>query len=137
MKKGYDDYANRRNIPHLNLYTKLIGMFYFWTGTNFILGGICALYMDQKEYMVGGLFLGLLMYSMIKDKTRDIRKNQRDLVAVLGDGTVHAVCTFAVIYVLSFRLMIIVYIFEVFSVAVAVVRYFKQQKGQNLKKKRR
>lgn len=39
MKKGYDDYANRRNIPHLNLYTKLIGMFYFWTGTNFILGG--------------------------------------------------------------------------------------------------
>ena len=26
MKKGYDDYANRRNIPHLNLYTKLIGM---------------------------------------------------------------------------------------------------------------
>lgn len=65
MKKGYDDYANRRNIPHLNLYTKLIGMFYFWTGTNFILGGICALYMDQKEYMVGGLFLGLLMYSMI------------------------------------------------------------------------
>ena len=108
MKKGYDDYANRRNIPHLNLYTKLIGMFYFWTGTNFILGGgICALYMDQKEYMVG------------------------------GDGIVHAVCTFAVIYVLSFRLMIIVYIFEVFSVAVAVVRYFKQQKGQNLKKKRR
>lgn len=94
------------------------------------------MYMDQKEYMVGGLFLGLLMYSMIKDKTRDIRKNQRDLVAVLGDGIVHAVCTFAVIYVLSFRLMIIVYIFEVFSVAVAVVRYFKQQKGQNLKKKR-
>ena len=92
--------------------------------------------MDQKEYMVGGLFWGLLMYSMIKDKTRDIRKNQRDLVAVLGDGIVHAVCTFAVIYVLSFRLMIIVYIFEVFSVAVAVVRYFKQQKGQNLKKKR-
>lgn len=99
-------------------------------------GDLCFVH-GQKEYMVGGPILGLLMYSMIKDKTRDIRKNQRDLVAVLGDGIVHAVCTFAVIYVLSFRLMIIVYIFEVFSVAVAVVRYFKQQKGQNLKKKRR
>ena len=52
MKMGYDDYANRRNIPHLNLYTKLIGMFYFWTGTNFILGGgdLCFVHGPKRIY---------------------------------------------------------------------------------------
>ena len=49
MKKGYDDYANRRNIPHLNLNTKLIGMFYFWTGTNFILGGFVLCTWTKKN----------------------------------------------------------------------------------------
>lgn len=128
MKKDYDDYANRRNIPHLDLYTKLIGMFYFWTGTNFILGGLYALYINQKEYMAGGLLLGLLMYSLIKDKTGDIRKNQRDLAAVIGDGIVHAGCTFAVAYVLSFWIMVIVYICETLYIVWVIFRYFRKQR---------
>ena len=85
MKKDYDYYVNRKNTPHLDLYTKLIGMFYFWNGMNFILGSVYALSIGQKKLVVSGLFLGILMCSLIKDKTTDKRKNQRDLKAVPGD----------------------------------------------------
>ena len=85
MKKDYDYYVNRKNTPHLDLYTKLIGMFYFWNGMNFILGSVYALSIGQKKLVVSGLFLGILMCSLIKDKTTDKRKNQRDLKAVIGD----------------------------------------------------
>ena len=57
MKKYYDYYVNRRNTPHLDLYTKLIGMFYFWNGMNFILGSAYALSIGQKKLAVSGLFL--------------------------------------------------------------------------------
>ena len=49
MKKDYDYYVNRKNTPHLDLYTKLIGMFYFWNGMNFILGSTYALSIGQKN----------------------------------------------------------------------------------------
>ena len=49
VKKYYDYYVNRRNTPHLDLYTKLIGMFYFWNGMNFILGSAYALSIGQKK----------------------------------------------------------------------------------------
>ena len=49
MKKDYDYYVNRKNTPHLDLCTKLIGMFYFWNGMNFILGSAYALSIGQKK----------------------------------------------------------------------------------------
>lgn len=99
MKKYYDYYVNRRNTPHLDLYTKLIGMFYFWNGMNFILGSAYALSIGQKKLAVSGLFLGILMCSLIKDKTTDKRKNQRDLKAVIGDGIIYAICALGISYV--------------------------------------
>ena len=76
MKKDYDYYVNRKNTPHLDLYTKLIGMFYFWNGMNFILGSVYALSIGQKKLVVSGLFLGILMCSLIKDKTTE-KKSKR------------------------------------------------------------
>lgn len=99
MKKYYDYYVNRRNTPHLDLYTKLIGMFYFWNGMNFILGSAYALSIGQKKLAVSGLVLGILMCSLIKDKTTDKRKNQRDLKAVIGDGIIYAICALGISYV--------------------------------------
>ena len=109
MKKDYDYYVNRKNTPHLDLYTKLIGMFYFWNGMNFILGSVYALSIGQKKLVVSGLFLGILMCSLIKDKTTDKRKNQRDLKAVIGDGIIYAICALGISYVLSFWLLLLVY----------------------------
>ena len=41
------------------------------------------------------------MCSLIKDKTTDKRKNQRDLKAVIGDGIIYAICALGISYVLS------------------------------------
>ena len=132
MKKYYDYYVNRRNTPHLDLYTKLIGMFYFWNGMNFILGSAYALSIGQKKLAVSGLFLGILMCSLIKDKTTDKRKNQRDL-----KGIIYAICALGISYVLSFWLLLLVYILEMIYVAWVIFIYFKQQNGQRSRKQRR
>ena len=137
MKKDYDYYVNRKNTPHLDLCTKLIGMFYFWNGMNFILGSVYALSIGQKKLVVSGLFLGILMCSLIKDKTTDKRKNQRDLKAVIGDGIIYAICALGISYVLSFWLLLLVYILEMIYVAWVIFKYFKQQNGQRSRKQRR
>ena len=137
MKKYYDYYVNRRNTPHLDLYTKLIGMFYFWNGMNFILGSAYALSIGQKKLAVSGLVLGILMCSLIKDKTTDKRKNQRDLKAVIGDGIIYTICALEISYVLSFWLLLLVYILEMIYVAWVIFKYFKQQNGQRSRKQRR
>lgn len=107
MKKYYDYYANRRNTPHLDLYTKLIGMFYFWNGMNFILGSAYALSIGQKK------------------------------LAVIGDGIIYAICALGISYVLSFWLLLLVYILEMIYVAWVIFIYFKQQNGQRSRKQRR
>lgn len=112
-------------------------MFYFWNGMNFILGSAYALSIGQKKLAVSGLFLGILMCSLIKDKTTDKRKNQRDLKAVIGDGIIYAICALGISYVLSFWLLLLVYILEMIYVAWVIFIYFKQQNGQRSRKQRR
>ena len=77
------------------------------------------------------------MCSLIKDKTTDKRKNQRDLKAVIGDGIIYAICALGISYVLSFCLLLLVYILEMIYVAWVILKYFKQQNGQRSRKQRR
>lgn len=77
------------------------------------------------------------MCSLIKDKTTDKRKNQRDLKAVIGDGIIYAICALGISYVLSFWLLLLVYILEMIYVAWVIFKYFKQQNGQRSRKQRR
>ena len=53
---------------------------------NFILGSAYALSIGQKKLAVSGLFLGILMCSLIKDKTTDKRKNQILLIEIKEKG---------------------------------------------------
>lgn len=137
MKKYYDYYVNRRNTPHLDLYTKLIGMFYFWNGMNFILGSAYALSIGQKKLAVSGLFLGILMCSLIKDKTTDKRKNQRDLKAVIGDGIIYAICALGISYVVVILVIAPCVYFRNDLCSLGYLIYFKQQNGQRSRKQRR
>ena len=134
MKKYYDYYVNRRNTPHLDLYTKLIGMFYFWNGMNFILGSVYALSIGQKKLVVSGLFLGILMCSLIKDKTTDKRKNQRDLKAVIGDGIIYAICALGISYVLSFWLLLLVVYFRNDLCSLGYLQIFQTAKWTKIQK---
>ena len=81
------------------------------------------------------------MCSLIKDKTTDKRKNQRDLKAVIGDGIIYAICALGISYVLSFWLLLLVYILEMIYVAWVIFKYFKQwesgMKRYALRKQRR
>ena len=77
------------------------------------------------------------MCSLIKDKTTDKRKNQRDLKAVIGDGIIYAICALGISYVLSVWLLLLVYILEMIYVAWVIFIYFKQQNGQRSRKQRR
>lgn len=134
MKKYYDYYVNRRNTPHLDLYTKLIGMFYFWNGMNFILGSAYALSIGQKKLAVSGLVLGILMCSLIKDKTTDKRKNQRDLKAVIGDGIIYAICALGISYVLSFWLLLLVVYFRNDLCSLGYLQIFQTAKWTKIQK---
>lgn len=134
MKKYYDYYVNRRNTPHLDLYTKLIGMFYFWNGMNFILGSAYALSIGQKKLAVSGLVLGILMCSLIKDKTTDKRKNQRDLKAVIGDGIIYTICALEISYVLSFWLLLLVVYFRNDLCSLGYLQIFQTAKWTKIQK---
>lgn len=78
--------------------------------------------------------LGILMCSLIKDKTTDKRKNQRDLKAVIGDGIIYAICALGISYVLSFWLLLLVYILEMIYVAWVIFKYFKTAKWTKIQK---
>ena len=77
------------------------------------------------------------MCSLIKDKTTDKRKNQRVLKAGIGDGIIYTICALEISYVLSFWLLLLVYILEMIYVAWVIFKYFKQQNGQRSRKQRR
>lgn len=123
MKKEYDFFVNKRNTPHLDLYTKLIGIFWFFWELI-----IYSMYIEQQECAGCCLFLGVLMYSMILHKTTDPIRGNRGLTAVVLGGIAHAVCTFGLVYALSFWILMVVYIFEMIYVTKVIWKYFKFQK---------
>lgn len=128
MKKEYDFYVSRRNTPHLDLYTELLAVCYFFTGTNFAVSFCYGLYINQRELAKGCLVLSLLMYSIISLKTTDLLRENRGLVAVVAGGVIHALSTLSMIYVFSFWILIVAYIIEVICVARIIRKYFKQFK---------
>lgn len=74
------------------------------------------------------------MCSLIKDKTTDKRKNQRDLKAVIGDGIIYAICALGISYVLSFWLLLLVYILEMIYVALGYLHIFQTAKWTKIQK---
>ena len=101
---------------------------------NFILGSAYALSIGQKKLAVSGLFLGILMCSLIKDKTTDKRKNQRDLKAVIGDGIIYAICALGISYVLSFWLLLLVVYFRNDLCSLGYLQIFQTAKWTKIQK---
>lgn len=130
-KKEYDFYVSKRNTPHLDLYTKLISMFYFFVGTNFGLAALYSRVTEKRQSIVGCLLvLSLLMYSLIPVKARSLMRENRGVLAVVLGGVVCTICTFYVMCVLSFWLLIIVYIVEMISVLIVILNYFNLHKDR-------
>ena len=129
MGKKYDYYVSRRNTPHLDLYTRLIGMFYGFLGFNFLLVFLYATILKKTEhnilyeYNILYLFLGILMFSLISQKTTDPKRGNRGLFSVVSDGCIWTILTFVMIYFLHF--FVFIYLIEALAVTAVIMHYFK------------
>lgn len=128
MKKEYEFWANKQNIPHLDLYTKILKLFCGYTGFNFLLGFFYARFWGDFQYNVLFLVLSIISFTGIYSKANDPRKQERDKNAVVFEGIFHSVCTFAVCYIVSFWILLIVYFLEIVHVAIIVKTYYRPRK---------
>lgn len=60
MKREYDFEINRRNIPNLDLYTKLLLAFYGFLGFNYLLIFLYAKFIVKSKFSIMILFLSVI-----------------------------------------------------------------------------
>ena len=125
MKKEYEFWANKQNIPHLDLYTKILKLLCGYTGFNFLLGFFYARFWGDFQYNVLFLVLSIISFTGIYSKANDPRKQERDKNAVVFEGIFHSVCTFGVAYALSFWMLAVIYLMEMIYIVKIIFSYFK------------
>lgn len=128
MKKEYDFWANKRNIPHLELYTKLIGIFWGLLGVNFLMIFFYWKFILQYENSGLILVISIVMFALVPMAMTDSKKANRDLVAVVATGVAHGIFTIGSVLVTHFWLLLIIYGIEILLVILVVVRNFRINK---------
>lgn len=125
MKKKYDYYANYRTIHYLDLYTKLLGMFWGSLGVNFLLSFFYWKFVLQYEHPYVILVPSIIMFILTPLKMTDSRKGERDLTAVIIDGVIHGMLTIGGAWLLHFWLLLVIYVIEILIVILLIVKFFK------------
>lgn len=128
MKKQKDFYANKNNTPNLDLYTTLIGFAYGSMAFNFFLAFAYTEFIVKWEYSQMCLILSIIMLVVIPLTTKDPRKEDRGLFAVLCDYIMCTVLTFAIIVFGDIYWMLAVYAIEMIIATTVIVGYIKQKK---------
>lgn len=126
MKKDYNFWVNKHNIPNLKLYTQLIGIFYGTLGLNFLLCFLYWKYILKWEHAGMVLILSILMFMITPIVMTDEKRQNRNLVAVITDGIVHGVCTIGGIMLLHFKVLILLYVVEIMVVIFLSVRNYRR-----------
>ena len=132
MKKEYNRYANKHNIPNLELYTQLLGIFYGTLGLNSLLCFFKWKYTMESDskYAVLFLMLSIAMFMHTPDAMTDERRANRDLFAVIGAGIVHGFCTIPFIVWLRFKVLLLLYVVEILIVIFLSIRNYKINHGK-------
>ena len=132
MKKEYNRYANKHNIPNLELYTQLLGIFYGTLGLNSLLCFFKWKYTMESDskYAVLFLMLSIAMFMHTPDAMTDERRANRDLFAVIGAGIVHGFCTIPFIVWLRFKVLLLLYVAEILIVIFLSIRNYKINHGK-------
>lgn len=128
MKKEYDFWANKQNTPHLDLYTRLIKQICGYTSLNFLLAFIYARFWIKFQYDILFLILSVIMITTSFTKANDPRRQERSLFAVVCEGVIHALCTCAVCFMLSFWILLVIYILEIVHVVIIIKKYYRPNK---------
>ena len=136
MRKEYNEYANKHNIPNLELYTQLLGIFYGTLGLNFLLCFFQWKYTMQSDavYARALLMLSIAMFIGTPIMMTDERRVERDLFAVITSGIVHGFCTITFIVWLRFKVLLLLYIVEILIVIFLSIRNYKINHGKWFKK---
>lgn len=125
MKREYDFWANKGNIPNLKLYTRLAGIFYSTLGLNLLLCflyGKCSL---ELEYAGLILILSILMFLITPVVILDEKRENRNLFAIITYGILHGVCTIVSIILLRFVGLLLIYVVEILIVIFLVIRNYR------------
>lgn len=133
MKKEYDFWANKKTIPNLKLYTQLIGVIYGTLGLNFLICFLYCKYALKLEYAGLILVLSILMFVITPVAMTDEKRQDRDLVAVITYGIMHAVCTIGIIALLRFRILIVLYLIEILIVIFLIIRNNRISHGKGFR----
>lgn len=112
MSKDYRDfYVNESNTPKLRIYSLMLGLFFLFSGINFILAYRWNANRDGSfttSYLVMGIVLILITPIICIDK----RKDNRGRGAVLAAILMHAVCTIGCAFVMRFSSICVLYVVE-------------------------
>ena len=128
MKKDYEFWASNKTIKNLDLYTKLIGIFFASLGFNFLLVFLYWKFVYEHEFSGLILLLSVLMFMLTPVVMIDPKKQSRDLVAVVTYGIVHGACTISSIMVTRFWLLFIIYGFEILLIILLLKKNIKNKK---------
>lgn len=134
MKKKYDDWANKRTIPNLELYTKLIGIYYSSIATNYLFAFFYGKYVLHTEIAGVLLAFSLLMFLMTPIAMTDPQKGNRDLTKVVLSGFMHGMCTIIIAVAIKFWILLLLYVLEVLIVMIVIILYFKPRRKKRRKK---
>lgn len=127
MKKEYNSWENRHNIPNLDLYTRLQGMFYGFLGVNYLLVFFYARFVLKFKNNIMILFLSMLFLWSGIDKKNDSRKGERELGSVIGDGIIYSIGTLIVVFLAYSWWLLVIFISQLISIIIVIWNYFNQE----------
>lgn len=141
MKKEYDWIANKRNIPNLDLYTKLIGFYSLSMGINFFVMYICSkfIFPDEKGMAMPALAVSVVLLLNVPDVMTSIKKSDRDFSAVVLGGIAFGACSIAFAWMTRFVLLYVACIVELLVILFWIIQNQrrKKRKKRNNRNKRK
>lgn len=131
MKKEIDYWATKKNIPQLDLYTKLLKLFSFYEGLNLLLAFLYARIwnISQVKELTGmTLATSIVFFVRAYGRGTDPRKDMRNKAAVVREAVVHGVIALAMTYMVSSLSLLAAYILELVHVAIVINKYSSSRK---------
>ena len=120
-----DYFVNKKNTPNVELYTLLLGLFFAFSGINFILSYL--VYRQSNIFVSDFLMMGIILLITTPIVIMDRRKENRGVKAVVLSVLMHIFCTLICVCSLQFWALLVVYMAELLFCAILTI-YLKRKK---------
>ena len=129
MKKSYNVFVSRRNTPNLDLYTRLIRLFYGFSGINPIITAI-ACFKSVSESTIYLCILGVIFLAAGHDDATSQLREKRNLTATVLAGIFHFLITLPLIIIFRFAFLAVIYVLEWIVCIGVILYYFRDRWGR-------